>query len=157
MHTFDGVTLRCLRAKKLMSVLLRHDVNGVDWAELASVFERAPLGIREPEKLCRAFANSYRICFAYDGQALIGAARMISDGEYCASIYDVVVLPEFQGQGIGTQMITALLVNLDVGSIILVSVPGMEEFYRKNGFERLKTGMARYRNPKWARDAGYIE
>ncbi|MGL1861653.1 MAG: hypothetical protein OCC46_03915 [Pseudodesulfovibrio sp.] len=38
-----------------MPVELRFDTNGVDWQEAATIFERAPLGTRAPDKLERCF------------------------------------------------------------------------------------------------------
>ncbi len=119
--------------------------------------ERAPLGPRAPDKLRHAFEKSFRVCFAFHGPRLIAAARMISDGEYYAGIYDVVVLPEYRQQGIGTKMMAPLLDGLSIGTIMLISVPGKEGFYRKLGFDKLETGMARYRNPERMKEAGYIE
>jgi ribosomal protein S18 acetylase RimI-like enzyme len=135
---------------------LRRSAESVDWAELAVVFERAPLGPREPGKLQRAFERSHRVCFAYEAERLVGAARLLSDGEYYAAVYDVVVLPEYQRRGIGAKMLAELMDGLAVGSTILVSVPGREPFYARQGFAPLKTAMARYREPERARDAGYI-
>jgi GNAT superfamily N-acetyltransferase len=140
-----------------MGVSLSQHLDAVDWAQLAHIFERAPLGSREADKLQRAFGRSYRVCFAYDGGTLVGAGRIVSDGEYYESVYDMVVLPEYQGQGMGTQIIDCLLNDLDVGTIMLVSVPGKESFYRKHVFDTLRTGMARYRNQERAREAGYLE
>lgn len=140
-----------------MNVTLERCTESVDWDALALVFERAPLGARDPEKLRRAFEKSHRVCFAYDGQALIGAGRVISDGEYYAAIYDVVVLPEYQGQNVGTRIMTALLEDLPPGPILLFAVPGKEAFYERFGFHRLKTGMARFANPDSARRRGFIE
>ena len=140
-----------------MNVLIHLTVEGIDWAELATVYERAPLGRRDPERLKRAYEQSYRVCFVFDRHQLVGAARMLSDGEYYAAIYDVVVLPEYQGCGIGTKMMTTLLADLSVGSIILFAVPGKEGFYKKLGFAKLKTGMGRFQNAQVMKDLGYIE
>ncbi len=74
-----------------------------------------------------------------------------------AAIYDVVVLPDYPGCGIGTKMMTTLLADVSVGSIILFAVPGKEGFYEKLGFTKLKTGMGRFRNAQIMKDLGYIE
>ena len=39
----------------------------------------------------------------------IGMARFVTDGGYAGLIMDVIVLPEYQGKGFGSQMIQALL------------------------------------------------
>ena len=136
---------------------IKTTTRGVDWKALCAVFEAAPLGTREPDKLRRAFERSYRVCFAYEGERMVGAARLLSDGEYYAAVYDVVVAPEWQGRGVGSKMLEQLMFGVDVGSFILVSALGKEPFYRKHGYSKLKTGMARYRDQERARTGGYIE
>ncbi len=140
-----------------MTLRIATNTDGVNWAELATVFEKAPLGTREAAKLQRAFESSYRVAFAYDQGRLVGAARVLSDGEYYAALYDVVVLPEYQRRGVGSAIVNSLMADLQVGSIILVSVPGREPFYSQLGFSKLKTGMSWYRDPERARGGGYIE
>ncbi len=141
----------------MRNIILKSECRGVDWHSLAAVFERAPLGIRESEKLKRAFENSYSRCFAYYENHIIGAARALCDGEYYAAIYDVVVEPEYQGKGVGKQMMNFLIENLPVAQVLLVSVPGKEEFYRKLQFRKNKTAMTRYTNPDKQALADFIE
>jgi GNAT superfamily N-acetyltransferase len=140
-----------------MSIKLQFDTEGVDWAEAVEVFRRAPLGTREPEKLRRACENSFIVCFAYDSDTLIGMGRAISDGEYYAGLYDVVVLPEYQGQGVGKAIVEAIHERLPVNATTLFSVPGKEPFYQKCGYHRLLTGMIRSNDPERLRATGLIE
>jgi ribosomal protein S18 acetylase RimI-like enzyme len=140
-----------------MNITLKQTIEGVDWVELASVFERAPLGTRLPEKLAIRFRNSYAVCFAYDGDRLIGAARAISDGDEHAAVYDVILLPEYQGQGVGRLIMEDLMARLDVPTVILFAVPGKEGFYQKLGFSKMTTAMGRFPNADIMRKHGYIE
>jgi GNAT superfamily N-acetyltransferase len=139
-----------------MTIRLQFDTAGVDWAEAAEVLRRAPLVAREPGKLGRACDNSYVVCFAFDGETLVGMGRAISDGEYVASLFDLVVLPEYQGKGIGTAILEALHERLPVKVILLYSVPGKELFYQKFGYHCLLTGMIRSDKPEGLRAEGYI-
>jgi GNAT superfamily N-acetyltransferase len=118
------------------------DLTAVDWQEAAEIFRQAPLGTREPEKLARAFRNSDACVVVYDDQRLIGLARALCDGEYQAAVYDVVLLPEYQGRQIGKLMMERLCEQLPVPNIILYAVPGREGFYRKCGFNKMLTAMA---------------
>lgn len=122
-----------------MSWILTEDMAGVDWAEFCTLLHRAGLGERTPEKAQLVFAGSYACCFAWDQQKLIGAARAISDGVASSAVYDVVVDPAYQGQGVGKQLMTNLLSRLPKRSVMLVSVHGKEGFYQKLGFKRLRT------------------
>jgi predicted N-acetyltransferase YhbS len=140
-----------------MTIRLQFDTAGVDWAEAAEVLRRAPLVARKPGKLRRACENSYIVCFAFDGETLVGMARAISDGEYLAGLFDLVVLPEYQGKGIGTAILKAVHERLPVNVILLYSVPGKEPFYQKFGYHRLLTGMIRSDDPERLSADGYIE
>jgi predicted N-acetyltransferase YhbS len=139
-----------------MTIRLQFDMTGVDWAEAAEVLRRAPLVARAPGKLRRACENSYVVCFAFDGETLVGMARAISDGEYVAGLFDLVVLPEYQGKGVGTAILEAVHERLPVNLILLYSVAGKEPFYQKFGYHRLLTGMIRSVNPERLRAEGYI-
>jgi GNAT superfamily N-acetyltransferase len=141
-----------------MTFTLSFELKDVDWAEAAEIFRRAPLGTREPDKLRRACENSFLVCFAYDDDRLVGMGRALSDGQYQAAIYDLVVLPEYQGLGIGRQIMESIHGRLPVKTIILYAVPGKEPFYRKLGYYRLLTGMAkRDEDLEVFRSNGYID
>ena len=140
-----------------MSVRLQFDADGVNWEEATEVFRRAPLGTREPEKLRRACENSFMVCFAYVGSELVGMGRALSDGEYQAGLYDLVVLPEYQGRGIGKAIVGAIHERLPVRTTILYSAPGKEPFYEKCGYHRLLTGMIRSGDPEGLRARGFIQ
>jgi len=68
----------------------------------------------------------------------------ISDGEYYAAISDRAVVPAFQGKGIGTHIVLALLEQRPVGTITLFAAPGKEGFYEQLGFRKMKTAMAKF-------------
>lgn len=137
-------------------VRLSDDCSSIDWFAAVEVFRRAPLGSREPDKLKRAFENSFTAVFAFDGESLVGLGRAICDGEYQAAIYDVVVLPEYQGRSVGKMIMDKIMSSLPVKNIILYAVPGKEGFYKKSGFHLMKTAMAQL-NPGMSNpQAGYL-
>ena len=141
-----------------MNIVFQFDLNGVNWSEAADLFRRAPLGVRDPDKLRRSCEQSFLVCFAYLKNKLVGMGRAISDGEYQAAIYDLVILPEYQNKGIGQQVMEELHRRLPVKTILLYAVPGKESFYRKLGYCKMLTAMAK-RNEELDdfRLAGYIE
>jgi aralkylamine N-acetyltransferase len=129
---------------------------GVDWPEAADVMARAPLAVREPERLRRCFEQSYAACFAFAGDRLAGLGRAISDGEYQSALYDICVLPEFQGRGLGARIVRALLERLPEHGAILFAVPGKESFYEQFGFEIMTTAMGRFVLREGMLEAGYF-
>lgn len=140
-----------------MNLIYHSNCDRINWTELAQVIERAPLGTRDTLSVERTFRGSYISCFVEDNNALIGAGRAISDGASNSAIFDVVVLPEYQGKGVGKSIMEFLLARLPKRSVLLVSVPQQQEFYGKLGFHKLKTAYLRHENiERWIRD-GYIE
>ena len=140
-----------------MDFRLSDDVDRISWEELARVIELAPLGQRDIKKLETAFRNSQMRCFAYHDGKLIGAGRGISDGALRAAIYDMVVLPEYQGKGVGTMIMNYLLERANAEIVMLFANPGKEPFYYRFGFRKMKTAMAIMDNPELRREKGLIE
>lgn len=132
-------------------------VDGIDWVVLADVFERAPLGTRDPAMLEATFRASAVSSFAFDGAVLIGAGRAISDGISYALVLDLVVLPEYQGRGVGKALMSDLAARSGARSMILHSVPGKERFYAGLGYRRMKTAMGLFADEaRWV-EQGYLE
>lgn len=131
-------------------MVLKIDTNcsGVDWQSITQILKKVGMASYEPEVHQRAFEASYAKVFVYEGSQLIGFGRAISDGEFQSAIYDVAVVPEAQGKGIGKIILENLLNNLPNSNIILYANPGMEGFYKKIGFGLLKTGMGRFTTAK---------
>lgn len=141
-----------------MDIRLSADTKRVSWVDLARVFELAPLGRkRDPEKLELAFRNSQLKVFAFEQNTLIGAGRALSDGVWRAAIYDVAVLPEYQGKGIGSIIIQHLLEAANVDVIMLYVPPGKEAFYERFGFKKMNTAMAVMPDLEERRKQGYLE
>ena len=140
-----------------MNVKYHSNCEVVNWNTLADVIERAPLGKRDPSIVESAFRGSYLCCFVEADGMLIGAGRAISDGASNSAIFDVVVLPEHQGKGLGKNIMLYLLDRLPKRSVLLISVPRQQLFYAKLGFHRLKTAYLRHEDiERWIRD-GYID
>ncbi len=125
-----------------MNVTLKQDIENVDWQALADVY-RETLGPEDPAQLERTWSRSYATVLAYADGRLVGAGRAISDGEREALIVGVVVLPPYQGLGIGSAIMGALTEAVK-GTAILLTVPDEENlsFYRKAGFRMQRRVMA---------------
>ena len=77
-----------------------------------------------------------------DGGKIIGCARIFWDKGYIAYLADVMVKPEYQGQGIGKKLVESCISyihrQLREGwriKIVIVSAKGKEAFYEKFGFQ----------------------
>lgn len=140
-----------------MSIHWTNDLSGADWEEIAALYHAAPLGDKNPADLKTVFCNSMYCCFAYDDATLVGAGRVLADGCDCAYLCDVAVLPDYQGKGLGQEIIERLLeASRSHKKIILYAVPGKESFYGKFGFKRMTTAMAIFQDQESAQTRGYL-
>jgi len=132
-------------------------VDAVDWDALSELYRIAPLGNKKPADLAVVFANSRYRCFVYDGAKLVGAGRALADGADCSYLCDVAVHPDYQGYGIGKDIVQKL-VTLSKGhkKIILYAAAGKEPFYRKLGFARMTTAMAIFEDQAGAYARGLL-
>ena len=85
--------------------------------------------------------NAYMVLCARDGQRAVGVVRLSWDGGYVAFLSDLIVAPEYQGQGIGKKLVEAVIQrirdDMKPGYIVnlnLNSAKGKEPFYAKLGF-----------------------
>ena len=80
------------------------------------------------------------ICYRVGGKP-VGLGRAVSDHGYVVYIADVIVIPEYQGQGLGREIMNALLdkikESLKPGYRVMISLlaaKGKEGFYKKFDF-----------------------
>ena len=93
------------------------------------------------------FTNSKFKCFVYDESKLIGVGRALADGIDCSYICDIAIHPEYQGIGLGKQIVQSLVEQSEGHKkIILYAIPGKEGFYSKLGFKKMNTAMAIFQN-----------
>lgn len=134
-----------------------YSAENVDWDELSHLYLIAPLGQKSPADLKVSFSNSMFKCFVYDAGKLIGAGRALADGVDCSYICDVAVHPNYQGQGLGKEVVMKLVeFSKDHRKIILYAAVGKEPFYRKLGFKRMATAMAIFKNQAQAVEHGLL-
>lgn len=98
--------------------------------------------VRRPlSKVKIAIEHSFVIiCLFYRYQEthkLIGFARATSDTVFNATIWDVVIHPDFQGKGLGKALMDQIILHLryaDISTITLFADPQVVSFYRHLGF-----------------------
>jgi len=116
------------------------DNAGCTAVEVAELFRSS--GIRRPiddlERIQRMIAYADEILTVRDGSKLVGIVRAVTDYAYCCYISDLAVDRDYQGMGIGRQLIERLKKKLGEEEIqyVLTSAPKAVGFYEKIGFER---------------------
>ncbi|EAR10780.1 GNAT family N-acetyltransferase [Reinekea blandensis] len=97
---------------------------------------------RKSEEAARlALPNSLFAVTVYDDDKPIGIGRVIGDGGCFFEITDMAVLPDYQGQGIGRQIMTALVDWLKTNApstayVSLMADHGTPDFYERFGFTK---------------------
>lgn len=140
-----------------MNLRLQLDTANINWDLVVEILQKVGMAYYTAEIHKRAFNKSQIVVFVFDDENLVGFGRAISDGEYQAAIYDVAVIPDFQGKGIGKMIIQTIVEKIPNCNFILYASPGKETFYEKENFKRMKTGMALFMNSERMQRNGFTE
>lgn len=124
--------------------------NQIDLLQLQELFQLAAFWARDrkAEDLAIAIKHSDPVISAWDGDRLVGFARATSDGIYRATIWDVVVHPEYQGAGLGRKLVQTVLSHPHVSKVerLYLMTTNQQEFYKRIGFEVNQTTTMVYFN-----------
>lgn len=72
---------------------------------------------------------------AYDNKLLVGCLRILTDGYFFGTITELLVLPEYQKQGVGSKLLELAKENTPT-MLYFGAQPGVEAFYEKNGCQK---------------------
>ena len=89
-----------------------------------------------PEKLLNGLNHSLKVWTVWDGEALIGLARVVGDGYTIIYIQDILILNAYQGNGIGSKLIKLILEEYkDIRQVVLLTEDSEQtiSYYTKNG------------------------
>ncbi|GAX37101.1 GNAT family N-acetyltransferase [Nodularia sp. NIES-3585] len=116
-----------------------HRQSEIDLYKLQELFNLAAFWAkgRSIEDLGIAIANSDPVISIWNGEQLIGFARATSDGIYRATIWDVVIHPEYRGTGLGRKLVETVLSHPRVRKVerVYLMTTYQQEFYEKIGFQ----------------------
>lgn len=136
---------------------MKHDCSDVCWQTVLAILTSVGMASYEPRMHKRAFEASHTVVFLYDADTLVGFGRALSDGIYQAALYDCAVAEEYQGKGLGRIIMETIVTQLPGCNFILYASPGKEGFYEKQGFRKMKTGMALFKDSDSKRKRGFTE
>ncbi|WP_081602986.1 GNAT family N-acetyltransferase [Fortiea contorta] len=108
---------------------------------------------RRIEDLSMAIGNSDPVIFVCDGEQLIGFARATSDCIYRATIWDVVVHPDYRDLGLGSKLVETVLSHPRVRWVerVYLMTTHQQGFYEKIGFQpNTTTTMVLYNQTNFA-------
>ncbi len=96
---------------------------------------------RDPARLTAAVAASLHTVTAWDGDHLVGLARVVGDGLTIAYLQDILVHPEYQRRGIGRILFRQVFAPFaDVRQKVLLTddEPAQQAFYEAMGFTEIR-------------------
>lgn len=119
----------------------RTDLDGVDPEHLQGFFVDWPKPPSPARHLDILRGSSY-VVIAADGDRVVGFVTAISDGVLSAYIALLEVLPEYQGRGIGAELVRRLLAQLShLYMVDLCCDENVVPFYERLGLSRWDAGM----------------
>ena len=124
------ITIKKQEIVKLEDVL--HLYQAVGWTNYT----------HQPEMLEQALSHSLAIYVALDGDAVVGLIRLVGDGFSSVLVQDLIVLPSYQRQGIGSALMKQALEDFKEVYQVQLATEQTEKnvgFYRSMGFETLST------------------
>ena len=124
------ITIRKQEIVKLEDVLHLYQVVG--WTNYTN----------QPQMLEQALSHSLAIYLAFDGEKIVGLIRLVGDGFSSVFVQDLIVLPTYQRQGIGSALMKQALEDFKEVYQVQLATEQTEKnvgFYRSMGFETLST------------------
>lgn len=92
-------------------------------------------GSYSAKKTQEALLKTINITARDQSGSLIGCVRLLSDGYYFTVITEILVLPHYWKQGIGTKLMELAFEN-SPSSLFFGAQPGNEVFFEKLGYEK---------------------
>lgn len=96
----------------------------------------------QPQMLEQSLSHSLATYLARDGEEIVGVVRLIGDGFSSVFVQDLIVLPSYQRQGIGSALMKKALGEFKDAYQVQLATDQTEKtlgFYRSLGFETLST------------------
>ncbi len=111
-----------------------------DIVQIQELFKAAAFWARERkiEDWEIAIANSEPVVTVWDESRAIGFARATSDGIYRATIWDVAIHPDYQGAGLGRQLVQTVLSHPRMCRVerVYLMTTYKQSFYERIGFQK---------------------
>ncbi|MFB6275165.1 MAG: GNAT family N-acetyltransferase [Halothece sp.] len=121
--------------------ILFSTTRSIDLYELEELCDAVGWSRRPLRKVRKAMQHSFLVVSMWEekgaSRRLIGFARATSDHAFNATIWDVVVHPNSQGQGLGKALMNYMIKRLrqeDISNITLFADADVVDFYNRLGF-----------------------
>jgi predicted N-acetyltransferase YhbS len=114
--------------------------NDIDLDAFVELYHASTLGERRPatdlDRMRDMLANANLVITAWDGDALVGLARSLTDFVYATYLSDLAVRVSHQRQGIGKELMRRTQAASPKATLILLAAPAADPYYPHVGFTR---------------------
>jgi predicted N-acetyltransferase YhbS len=114
--------------------------NDIDLDEMIELYIDSTLGERRPvgerERMGRMLEEANLVITARDDDLLVGISRSVTDWVYCTYLSDLAVRADYQGQGIGKELVRLTREATPQATVILLAAPKAVDYYPKIGMTR---------------------
>jgi N-acetylglutamate synthase-like GNAT family acetyltransferase len=128
-------------ANSLPGFRVESNPSKVDLVSVSNLLEVVGMRMRSIDAMTQAIKASTEVVVVHDDrEMLVGFGRLISDGMYYGTLWDVAVHPNFQKRGVGKAIVTQLLGtcrNLELTMVGLFTALDNRQFYESSGFAML--------------------
>jgi ribosomal protein S18 acetylase RimI-like enzyme len=142
-----GAASAASTARRAPLPALRFDTTGINADDYLALMRRVSPDPFDAKRAASALERSINIG-AWDGERLVGVARVLSDGYFFAALADIIVDPDFQRRGLGRELMNRAYAKTPRGSLFVGAPLGTAVFFDRLGCERGPAGFTMYRASK---------
>ncbi|HJQ91536.1 MAG TPA: GNAT family N-acetyltransferase [Acidimicrobiia bacterium] len=114
--------------------------NDLDLDDMIELYVDSTLGERRPvgdeRRMARMLEEADLVITAWDGNLMVGISRCVTDWVYCTYLSDLAVRAEYQGQGIGKELVRLTREATPEATVILLAAPAAVDYYPRIGMTR---------------------
>ena len=114
--------------------------NDIALDEMIELYVDSTLGERRPVddrgRMARMLKEANLVLTAWDEALLVGISRCITDWVYSTYLSDLAVRADYQGRGIGKQLVRLTREATPQATLILLAAPKAVDYYPRIGMTR---------------------
>jgi GNAT superfamily N-acetyltransferase len=114
--------------------------NDIDLDAMIELYVDSTLGERRPvddrQRMARMLEEADLVITAWEEDLMVGISRCVTDWVYCTYLSDLAVRAEYQGQGIGKELVRLTREATPGASVILLAAPAAVDYYPRIGMTR---------------------
>jgi GNAT superfamily N-acetyltransferase len=114
--------------------------NDLDLDDMIELYVDSTLGERRPVgdrgRMAQMLEAADLVITAWDVDLMVGISRCVTDWVYCTYLSDLAVRADYQGQGIGKELVRLTRETTPDATVILLAAPAAVDYYPRIGMTR---------------------